>query len=91
MYELHALGASIESLFKINAIGNMENAIDEVEPLVLRYRDAAKAQSEKDGREFIFAEFNAYHLSACLHEVLCLCTPRLGTPFPRLDPLYDRV
>jgi hypothetical protein len=55
------------------------SSIDEVEPLVLRYRKAAKAQSEKEG--VCFAEFNSLVFSARLHEVLCLCTPRLGTPF----------
>jgi len=71
-YELHALEALVEALFSTNLI-------DEVEPLVLRYREAAKAQSEKEG--VCFAEFDSLVCSAYLHEVLCLCTPRLGTPF----------
>jgi len=66
--ELHALQPLIYLLFKTNSI-------DEVEPLVLRYREAAKAKSEKEG--LCFAEFNSLLFSARLHEVLCLCTPRL--------------
>jgi len=71
-YELDALETLIDALFTTNSI-------DEVEPLVLRHREAAKAQSEKEG--VCFAEFNSLLFSARLHEVLCLCTPRLGTPF----------
>ena len=66
-YELEALGALVEPLLH-------SHASDEVEPLVLRYREAAKAQSEKVG--FCFAEFESLLFSAQLHEVLCLCTPR---------------
>jgi hypothetical protein len=71
-YEIDALKSLIHTLFSTHLI-------DEVAPLVLRYREAAKAQSEKEG--FCFAEFNSQLFSARLHEVLCLCTPRLGTPF----------
>jgi len=70
-YELNALQSLIKVLFKANSL-------DELEPLVLRYREAAKAQSEKV--DFCFAEFNSLLCSAELHEVLCLCSPRLGTP-----------
>jgi hypothetical protein len=70
-YEQQALKALVEFLFHTHAI-------DEVEPLVLRYREAAKVQSEKEG--VCFAEFESLLFSARLHEVLCLCTPRLGTP-----------
>jgi len=66
-YELSALNVLIQALFKARAI-------DEAEPLVLRYREAAKAQSEKEG--FCLRELNSVFLSARLHEVLCLCTPR---------------
>jgi hypothetical protein len=69
-YELNALDVLIEALFEARAF-------DEVEPLVLRYREAAKAQSEKEG--FCCAEFDSLLYSACLHEVQCLCTPRLET------------
>ena len=70
-YELIALDGLTEALCKAHAI-------DEVEPLVLRYREAAKAQSEKKG--FCFKEIDSRLCSARLHEVLCICTPRLGTP-----------
>ena len=74
MYELSALNALSVALF-------LTNSIDEVEPLVLRYREAAKAQSKKEGAGVCFAEFNSLLCSARLHEVLCLCGPRLRTPF----------
>ena len=67
-YEMNALDALIDVLLKTHAI-------DEVEPLVLRFSVAAKAKSEKEG--FCFAEFDSLLYSARLHQVLCLCTPRL--------------
>ena len=70
-YELDAVNSLVEALFKTNSV-------DEVEPLVLRYREAAKVRSEKEG--FCFAELDSLLCSARLHEVLCLCTLRLGTP-----------
>jgi len=76
-YELDALHTLNYALF-------LTNSIDEVEPLVLRYRDAAKAQSEKEG--VCFDEFNSLLCSALLHEVLCLCTPRLE-PLSTARPL----
>jgi hypothetical protein len=66
-FEQDALEPLISALFKTNSI-------DEVEPLVLRFREAAKARSEKEG--VCFAEFKSLLFSAQLHEVLCLCTPR---------------
>jgi len=66
--ELDALQALVVALFKIKSV-------DEVEPLVLRLREAAKAQSDKEGGA-CFAEFNSLFFSARLHEVLCFCTPR---------------
>jgi len=66
-YELIALEALVRALLHTHAI-------EEVEPLVLRYREAAKAQSEKEG--LCFAECDSLLFSARLHEVLCLCTPR---------------
>ena len=70
-YELDALKSLIQPLF-------WNDSIDEVEPLVLRYREAAKAQSGKEG--FGFSECGSLIYSARLHEVLRICTPRLGTP-----------
>ena len=71
LYERHALGTLIGALFHARAF-------DELEPLMLRYREAAKAQSEKEG--VCSAEFDSLSYSARLHEVLCLCTPCLETP-----------
>ena len=73
-YELHALKSLILALFSTNLI-------DEVEPLVLHYREAAKAQSEKEGEGLYFAELDSLLCSARLHEVLCLCTPHLRALF----------
>jgi len=67
VFELEALKTLIGALFILRSI-------DEVEPLVLRYREAAKGQSGKEGG--CFAEFNSLLFSAQLHEVLCICTPR---------------
>ena len=69
-FELEALKALVESLLHTHAI-------DEVEPLVLRYRNAAKVQAEKEG--VCVAEFDSLLWSARLHEVLRLCTPHVGT------------
>ena len=66
-YELIALGDLVEALFTTKSI-------EEVEPLVLRYREAAKADREKEG--FCLAELDSVVCSARLCEVLCLCTPR---------------
>jgi len=69
-YELDALRSLINLLIKTNSI-------DEVEPLVLRYREAAKAQSEEQGL-LTYAALDCVYHTARLHEVLCLCTPRWG-------------
>jgi hypothetical protein len=65
-YELNALLALVEVLLTTESI-------EEVEPLVLRFREAAKAEREKEG--FCLREFDSVVCSARLHEVLCLCTP----------------
>jgi tetratricopeptide (TPR) repeat protein len=77
MLELNVLHAFTNALF-------LTHAIDEAEPLVARYREAAKAQSDKQGRlryEFL----HSFYTSARLHEVLCTCTP-CGIPFTMLCP-----
>ena len=71
-YELDALDELMSELFTTKSI-------DEVEPLVLRYREAAKAYSENEGAGVCFRELNSLLLSARLYEVLCICTLRLGT------------
>ena len=68
-YEVEALEGLIQALF-------VTHAIDELEPLVLRYREAAKAQSNNQGTPFTFSVLDSFIASARLHEVLCLCTPR---------------
>ena len=55
------------------------HAIDEVEPLVARYLEAAKAESKKQGH-LIFPEFRSLYTSARLHEVLCTCTTCSESP-----------
>ena len=76
-YELDALMSLIYALFRTKSI-------DEVGPLVLRYREAAKAQSGGGGGLFrgveLCSELRSIVFSARLHEVLCLCTPHMATP-----------
>ena len=61
-YELDAVNSLVQALFKTNSV-------DEVEPLVLRYREAAKAYSEKEGGgPSVVSEFNSLLCSARLHE-----------------------
>jgi hypothetical protein len=71
-FELHALESLIDALLK-------SNSIDEVEPLVLRLREVAKAEPEKEG----VAEFNSLLFSAQLHEVLCM-HPAFWNLIPRI-------
>ena len=54
----------------------LTHEIDEVEPLVLRYREAAEAESQKIGRVCIW-ELQSLYASARLLEVLNPSTPRL--------------
>ena len=84
-FELDALDSLISALFE-------SKSIDEVEPLVPRYREAVKAQSERGGMLFC-SELGSIVFSARLHEVLCLCTPRLGTPFTLFGACFqhDRI
>ena len=66
-YELNALELLIHALFETNSI-------DEAEPLVLRFREADQARSERKGSNIL--EYSSIVFSARLHEVLCLCIPR---------------
>ena len=70
-FELDAVKTLIDALFSTNLI-------DEVEPLVFRYREAAKAQSEEK-RILIYAALDSVFCSARLHEVLCM-RYACGTP-----------
>jgi hypothetical protein len=67
--ELQVLAPLTHALFRTHEI-------DEVEPLVLRYQETAKAQSRKDGRG-CFWELSSLYASARLLEVLNPFTPRL--------------
>jgi len=64
--ELNVLHSLSEALFKIAAI-------DEVEPLVLRYRELAKAETARIGG--LQYKMWSFYLSARLHEVPCICSP----------------
>ena len=65
-------------------------AIDEVETLLPRYREAAKADSDKQGC-LAFSALHSLYTSARIHEVPCNCPPRWDPlctawplPLPRL-------
>jgi len=70
--ELNVLTFFTDALFDTHAI-------DEVEPLVARYLEVAKAESERQGRLHI-SELRGLFKSARLHEVLCSCPPRWDPP-----------
>jgi len=63
-YSVNALRMLIDALFATNAI-------DELEPLVPRFREAVQAQSRREGR-FQPAEVRNFYISARLHEVPCI-------------------
>jgi hypothetical protein len=74
-----------DTIMELNALLNFTDAlfdthaIDEVEPLVARYLEAAKAESQKRGR-LSFSELYSLYASARLHEVLCTYYPsRMGS------------
>ena len=69
--ELYALSALINELFSFDEI-------DEVEPLVESYREAAKAESRRLGR-LEDRELRSHLHTSRLHEVLRICNP-LGVP-----------
>jgi len=67
--EMKSLSNLVDALFPTHAI-------DEMEPLVLRFREAAEAQSQKMGR-VSYWELQSLYASARLHEVGNPSTPRL--------------
>jgi hypothetical protein len=67
--ELEVLSEFTDALF-------LTHAIDEAEPLVLRYREAARAESQKIGR-VCYWELESLYASARLLEVGNPSTPRL--------------
>ena len=79
LFELPSLAALVKTFFAAHAI-------DEAEPLVLRYREAAKARSETQGG-LCFAALDSVLFCARLHEVLTprwesLHAPRVLLPAP---------
>jgi hypothetical protein len=79
-YELDALKTLVFALFSTNLI-------DEVEPLVLRYREAAKAHSENEGL-LTYPALDCVYTTARLHEVLCM-HPAFGNPLPQLSNCFQ--
>jgi hypothetical protein len=69
-YELYAISPLIKMLFETSCI-------DEVEPLVLRYREAAMGYW-KNGGIFSIAGVDCFICSARLHEVICSHNPFLN-------------
>ena len=67
--EGHATSNELDALQDFTNALFSTHAIDEFEPLVLRYREAAKAESDKNGR-LSFHDFHSFFMSARLHEVL---------------------
>ena len=63
--EMRVLHAFTDALFHTHAI-------DEVEPLVARFRAVAQTVSDKQGRPCYYF-FYSFYTSARLHEVLCTC------------------
>ena len=59
--------------------------MEEVEKLLPRFRESAEAQSRTLGR-LCSEELLFFYLSARLHEVLKICTLRVGNPFTLLGP-----
>jgi hypothetical protein len=76
--ELYVLQCFTHALFDTHAI-------DEAEPLVSRYLEAAKAFSDKQGR-LSYEVLHSLYASARLHEVLRTCTPRYESPLTLLGP-----
>jgi len=59
-YEMNALRKLIDALFQTNAI-------DEIEPLVLRFREVAQVETERSG-SLCSSEFRIIYIRARLHE-----------------------
>ena len=69
--ELHVLNQLTDALF-------LTHAIDEVEPLVARFREAAEAESREGGGGACFRELESLYASARLQEVGNPFTPLLS-------------
>ena len=75
-YEREASEVLLQVLFH-------DRAFDEVDPLLLHFREVAKAQSAKEG--LCGVELLSLIFSARLHEVLCIY-PEFENPLPRRMP-----
>ena len=67
--------ALVHALFKLISTEQVLK-IKELEPLVLRYREAAKEASEKEG-ELCIDELDSHMDCARLHEVLCFSASKI--------------
>jgi len=76
--ELRVLPSLLDALLNTNAL-------EEVEPLVKRYREAGEAESRRQ-RRMNYHYLKSFSFSARLHEVLLIYTPRVGNPFTLLCP-----
>ena len=76
--ELSVLCYLIPALFRTNAV-------DELEPLVVRFREATHEESQRD-KCLDCRELCSLHHSARLHEVLRMFANRAGNPFSLLGP-----
>ena len=80
VHEIRALDQLILTLFLASANDSTaENRlIDEAEPLVLRFRAAARAHAARDGLNLM--ELKSIYALAQLHEVLSILIPRGDPP-----------
>jgi len=75
LLEANALDRLIKALFQTDSI-------DELEPMVPRYREAVQAESRRIGRLSAAAELQSLYFSSRLHQVLCIpshCPPHAFT------------
>ena len=79
----HDLGVALEVLI-LAALIDSTNAVDQLEPLILRFHEAAKVRSAAEGR-LCFAEFSELIFTARLHEVRAFSS-RVEYPFTLLCP-----
>ena len=76
--EVGAMIPLMDALFKTRAF-------DAVEPLLMRFRKAAKAETRKSGH-LSLGEVHCLCVFARLHEVLCRCPLCVESPFKLLHP-----
>ena len=81
--ETNALGHLLDSLFKANGI-------DEAEPLVPRFREAAEVESRKEGR-LCAANLESFCWSARLEEVLCILSAAMHLQSTKVDSIWHAL